>query len=63
MAWRLPILKATEIIRALERGGFFIHRSSGSHAQLKHPNRPGFRVTVPRHSGDVPPSVLRSIIR
>jgi predicted RNA binding protein YcfA (HicA-like mRNA interferase family) len=60
---RLPVLKAKEIIRALERAGFFIHHTVGSHAQLKHPAKPNFRVTVPQRSGDVPPTILRSILK
>jgi len=63
MAQRLPVLNATKIIRALMKAGFFIHHTSGSHAHLKHPNKPGFRVTIPRHPGDVPPSILRSILK
>ena len=35
----------------------------GSHAQLKHPDKPNLRVTVPQHSGDVPPVILRSILK
>jgi predicted RNA binding protein YcfA (HicA-like mRNA interferase family) len=60
---RLPVLKAKEIIRALERAGFFIHHTVGSHVQLKHPAKPNFRVTVPQHSGDVPLTILRSILK
>jgi predicted RNA binding protein YcfA (HicA-like mRNA interferase family) len=40
-----------------------VHHFSGSHAQLKHPAKPGFRVTVPHHSKDLPPFILRSILR
>ena len=60
---RLPVVKAREVVRALERAGFFVHHSVGSHAQLKHPAKPNLRVTVPQHSGDVPPTVLRSILK
>ncbi|MFI5352110.1 MAG: type II toxin-antitoxin system HicA family toxin [Candidatus Binatales bacterium] len=60
---RLPILTSREVIRALERAGFFVHHFSGSHAQLKLPAKPGFRVTVPQHSKDLPPFILRSILR
>jgi predicted RNA binding protein YcfA (HicA-like mRNA interferase family) len=59
----LPVLKAREVVTALERAGFFIHHSTGSHVQLKHRDRPELRVTVPYHSGDVPRGTLRSIIR
>jgi predicted RNA binding protein YcfA (HicA-like mRNA interferase family) len=59
----LPVLKAREVVAALERAGFFIHHSTGSHVQLKHPDHPELRITVPYHSGDVPHGTLRSIIR
>jgi len=60
---RLPALKAKEVVSALERAGFFVHHTSGSHAQLKHPSNPRLRVTVPKHSRPVPTGTLRSIIR
>jgi predicted RNA binding protein YcfA (HicA-like mRNA interferase family) len=59
----LPVLRAREIVAALERGGFFIHHSAGSRVQLKHPDHPELRITVPYHSGDVPRATLHSIIR
>jgi predicted RNA binding protein YcfA (HicA-like mRNA interferase family) len=59
----LPALTARAVVNALERAGFFIHHSSGSHVQLKHRGRPELRVTVPYHTGDVPRGTLRSIIR
>ncbi|MGA2589149.1 MAG: type II toxin-antitoxin system HicA family toxin [Bryobacteraceae bacterium] len=37
---RLPVVKPKDVIRALERAGFFIHHSTGSHHILKHPDRP-----------------------
>lgn len=59
----LPVLKAREVVAALERAGFFIHHSTGSHVQLKHRDRPELRITIPYHSGDLPRGTLRSIIR
>jgi predicted RNA binding protein YcfA (HicA-like mRNA interferase family) len=56
-------LKAREVVRALQKGGFFVHEQTGSHVQLKHPNRPG-RVTIPFHERhDVPKHIVKSIIR
>ncbi|HYK66147.1 MAG TPA: type II toxin-antitoxin system HicA family toxin [Patescibacteria group bacterium] len=57
------MLKPREVVSALERAGFFIHHSRGSHVQLKHRNLPNLRVTVPYHSRDLPAGTLRSIIR
>lgn len=56
-------LKPDEVIRALKRGGFYIHETTGSHVQMKHPIKPG-RVTVPYHSRfDLPKHIVKSIIR
>jgi predicted RNA binding protein YcfA (HicA-like mRNA interferase family) len=60
---KLPVLRAKQIVRVLERAGFLIHHSTGSHAQLKHPQRPGLLVTVPYHTRDVPRRILHSILR
>ena len=64
MSPRVPILKPREVLRALQKAGFVVRHQTGSHAQLKHPEKPHLRVTVPRHDRfDLPVPVLRSIIR
>jgi predicted RNA binding protein YcfA (HicA-like mRNA interferase family) len=63
MAQKLPVLKAKNVVRALERAGFYIHHQAGSHARLLHRTRPELRVTVPIHSKDIPPSLLKRILK
>ncbi len=59
---RLPRLKGRELIRALERAGFTVQRTRGSHVFLKHPD--GRATTVPVHSGEIiGPGLLRAILR
>ena len=59
---RLPILRANELIRALEGAGFQIIRQRGSHVRMKHPD--GRIVTVPVHPGqDIGRGLLRKILR
>ena len=60
---KLPVLKAKVVVRALLRGGFYIHHQTGSHARLLHNTRPEVRVTVPIHSKDIPVSLLKRILR
>jgi predicted RNA binding protein YcfA (HicA-like mRNA interferase family) len=63
MSLKFTNLKPKDVIRALERAGFYIHETHGSHVQLKHTTKPG-RVTVPCHSRfDIPKHIVRSIIR
>ena len=59
MAGKLPVLKPKQAIKALERGGFYVHHTTGSHYILKKDN---LRVTVPYHNKDLKPGTLRSII-
>jgi predicted RNA binding protein YcfA (HicA-like mRNA interferase family) len=60
---KLGSLNPKVVIRALKKGGFYIHEQSGSHVQLKHPTKPG-RVTVPYHARfDIPKHIVKSIIR
>jgi predicted RNA binding protein YcfA (HicA-like mRNA interferase family) len=60
---RLPVLKAREVIRILERSGFYIHHQTGSHVQMKRKEKPDIRITIPFHAGDLPRSLLRTILK
>ena len=63
MAPKLANLKPRIVIRAPQKGGFYIHQQTGSHVHLTHPAKPG-RVTVPYHQRfDLPKPVVRGIIR
>ena len=57
---KLPVLKSRQAITALEKAGFRQVRQKGSYIQFKRGN---LLVTVPKHSGDLNPQVLKSIIR
>jgi predicted RNA binding protein YcfA (HicA-like mRNA interferase family) len=59
---RLPACKPKRILRALERAGFFIHHTSGSHHILKHPDHPERRITLPMHTRDLKRRTLESIL-
>ncbi|MGH8337335.1 MAG: type II toxin-antitoxin system HicA family toxin [Gammaproteobacteria bacterium] len=61
---RLPSLGSTDVIRALQRGGFEVVRSSGSHHRLVHHTDPARATTVPVHKGrDLSRSLLHAIIK
>lgn len=62
MSQRLPGVKPKEVLRALQRAGFFIHHSTGSHHILKHPAKPELRVTLAMHNKDLKRKTLASII-
>ncbi|HEY6187040.1 MAG TPA: type II toxin-antitoxin system HicA family toxin [Pyrinomonadaceae bacterium] len=59
MSKKLPALKPKQVIKALERNGFQIRRTTGSHYILKKEKQ---IVSVPYHNKDLKPGTLRSII-
>lgn len=62
MSRRPPSLTPKEVLRVLQRAGFFVHHTSGSHYILKHPDRPTLRVTVAFHNRDLKRRTLESIV-
>ncbi len=60
MSKKLPALKSKKVIKVLERDGFIIHHTTGSHYILK---KEKLRVTVPYHNKDLKPGTLASIIK
>jgi predicted RNA binding protein YcfA (HicA-like mRNA interferase family) len=59
---RLPTLTSQQVIKLLERHGFVLDHSSGSHRLYYHPLTKR-RVTVPFHRGDLPKGTLLSILK
>ena len=63
MSGRLPALKGTEVVHALERAGLRVDRVKGSHHVMEHPEDPTRRTVVPVHAGrDIKRGLLRKII-
>ncbi|PYS63624.1 MAG: hypothetical protein DMF76_06510 [Acidobacteria bacterium] len=63
MKQSLPPTQPRRLIKALERAGFLVHRVTGSHYILKHPEKPTLRVTVPFHNRDLKRGTLQSIVK
>ncbi|MBI2887633.1 MAG: type II toxin-antitoxin system HicA family toxin [Chloroflexi bacterium] len=57
---RLPVVSATEAVRAFNRAGFLFARQHGSHIILLHQD--GRHASVPNHR-EIDPGTLRSMIR
>jgi predicted RNA binding protein YcfA (HicA-like mRNA interferase family) len=56
-------MKVREVIKLIEKDGWYLVATRGSHRQYKHPSKPG-RVTVAGHPGhDLAPGTLNSIFK
>ena len=56
----LPVVSGDQCISALERVGYWIARTKGSHVRMRYPGRKP--VTVPRHH-ELDRGTLRAILR
>ena len=59
----LPALPGRAVITALERAGFEVIRTKGSHHFLRHRGDPGRQTVVPLHRNDLPLGTLGAILR
>ncbi|MDP3998244.1 MAG: type II toxin-antitoxin system HicA family toxin [bacterium] len=58
---KLPVVKASKLLRTLLKLGFYKNHQVGSHVQLKHPD--GRRVTLPYHpTREIRRKTLKAII-
>jgi predicted RNA binding protein YcfA (HicA-like mRNA interferase family) len=59
---RLPTVTARQLIRVLERHGWELHRTRGSHQHFVHPDRAAI-VTVPVHAKDLKRGLVAGILK
>jgi predicted RNA binding protein YcfA (HicA-like mRNA interferase family) len=52
MSPRAPRVTGPDLLRALQRAGWYRHHHRGSHVYLRHPTRPG-QVVVAVHAGEI----------
>jgi predicted RNA binding protein YcfA (HicA-like mRNA interferase family) len=61
MPGSVPVVSGAKVVKALERAGFTVVRTSGSHCMMRHAD--GRNVVVPVHAGrDMPKGTLRNIL-
>jgi predicted RNA binding protein YcfA (HicA-like mRNA interferase family) len=56
-------MKVREVIKKLEKEGWYLDREKGSHRQFKHPKKPGVVTVAGKPSVDVPIGTLKNIWR
>ena len=56
-------MKVRDVLKLVERDGWFLARTRGSHRQFKHADKPGL-VTIPgKPSDDLAPGTYNSILK
>ncbi len=55
-------MKLRDIEKLILADGWKFKNAKGSHYQYVHPQKPG-KVTIPCHSGDIAPIIVKSILK
>ena len=61
MTERLPSLKPREVIGALEKAGWYVHRQKGGHLIMHNVGSANI-IVIPMHTRDLPKGTLRGIV-
>jgi predicted RNA binding protein YcfA (HicA-like mRNA interferase family) len=56
-------MKVKEIIKLIERDGWFLVRTRGSHRQFHHPAKSGTVTVSGKESVEMPPGTLNSLLK
>ncbi len=57
---KLPVVSGKDVIKALQRIGYYIRNQKGSHVHLRHPSK--IPLTVPDHK-EIARGTLRAILK
>ena len=60
---RLPHVKGDRLAKALQKQGWYIDRSRGSHAIMRNADRLGAKIVVPIHTSPIKPGTLSGILK
>jgi predicted RNA binding protein YcfA (HicA-like mRNA interferase family) len=56
-------MKVREVIKLIEKDGWFLVRTRGSHRQYKHPNKKGLVTIAGKPNDDLATGTLNSILK
>ena len=56
-------MKVQELVKIIEKDGWYLVRTRGSHRQFHHPSKPGTVTVAGKLGVDIPPGTLNSILK
>jgi predicted RNA binding protein YcfA (HicA-like mRNA interferase family) len=56
-------MKIRDVVKLLEKNGWYLSRTRGSHRQYKHPSKSGLITVAGKPSDDLAPGTLNSIFK
>ncbi len=55
-------MKSKDLMKVIEKDGWYLVNTRGSHHQFKHPSKKG-RVTIPHPKKDLPKGTVKSVLK
>jgi predicted RNA binding protein YcfA (HicA-like mRNA interferase family) len=60
---KLPQVKGDRLVKALQKEGWCIDRTRGSHTIMRNDDKPNTKIVVPTHARSIKPGTLSNILK
>jgi len=60
---KLPQVKGNRLVKTLQKKGWYIDRTRGSHTIMRNDARPNTKIVVPIHTSPIKPGTLSNILK
>jgi predicted RNA binding protein YcfA (HicA-like mRNA interferase family) len=60
---KLPQVKGNRLVKALQKKGWYIDRSRGSHTIMRNDDKPNTKIVIPIHTSPIKPGTLSNILK
>jgi len=60
---KLPQVKGNRLVKALQRKGWYVDRTRGSHIIMRNDDKPNTKIVVPVHTSPIKPGTLYNILK
>jgi predicted RNA binding protein YcfA (HicA-like mRNA interferase family) len=60
---KLPQVKGNRLVKALQKEGWYVDRSRGSHAIMRNDDKPDTKIVIPVHTSPIKPGTLSNILK
>jgi predicted RNA binding protein YcfA (HicA-like mRNA interferase family) len=60
---KLPQVKGNRLVKALQKKGWYIDRTRGSHTIMRNDDKPNTKIVIPIHTSPIKPGTLSNILK
>jgi predicted RNA binding protein YcfA (HicA-like mRNA interferase family) len=60
---KLPQVKGDRLVKVLQKKGWYIDRTRGSHTIMRNDDKPSIKIVVPIHTRPIKPGTISNILK